>query len=193
YERVRVTTADPVKAAIVGKLGAVLGKARGDDGRRSYAVFVYDDQVVWSCWEDELVATGEFDRRESFYSFVRPAVLWSGTIPDAGKEKVKPKSGAITYREPFAELWVAWELGGEAPHVDFESYFVVVVAGPYVDVLVHLMVNGEGNGSAVVKGGPEPVSQGFGYSIGVFPRAGIKTYGSGCCQAGVAIACPQAG
>ena len=68
YERVRVTTADPVKAAIVGKLGAVLGKARGDDGRWSYGVFVYDDQVVWSCWEDELVATGEFDRRESFDS-----------------------------------------------------------------------------------------------------------------------------
>jgi hypothetical protein len=68
YERVRVTTAGPVRAASVGKLGAVLGKARGDGGRWSYAVFVYDDQVVWSCWEDELVATGEFDRRESFYS-----------------------------------------------------------------------------------------------------------------------------
>ena len=99
--------------------------------------------------------------------FVRPAVRWSGTIPDAGKERVKPESGAITWREPFAKLWAAWELGKEAPHVDFESYFVVVVAGPYADVLVHLMVNGEGDGSAVVKGGSEPERQGFGYSIGV--------------------------
>ena len=107
--------------------------------------------------------------------FVRPAVRWSGTIPDAGKEKVQPKSGVITWREPFAELWAAWELGKEAPHVDFDSYFVVVEAGPYADGLVHLMVDGEGVGRAVVKGGSEPERQGFGYSIGVFPRAGIKT------------------
>ena len=109
--------------------------------------------------------------------FVRPAVRWSGTIPDAGKEKVKPQPGVITWREPFAELWAPWELGNEAPHVDFDSYFVVVEAGPYADVLVHLNVDGEGIGRAVVKGGSEPdTRQGFAYSIGVFPRAGIKTY-----------------
>lgn len=114
--------------------------------------------------------------------FVRPAVLCSGTIPDAGKKKVKPESGAITWREPFAELWAALELGGQAPHVDFESYFVVVVAGPYAVVLVHLMLDGDGTGRAVFKSGLESERiQGFGYSIGVFPRAGItagvKTYG----------------
>jgi hypothetical protein len=108
------------------------------------------------------------------YEFVRPAVRWSGTISDAGKETAQPESGVITWREPFAELWAAWELGGEAPAVDFESYFVVVISGPHVDDLVHLMVDGEGKGSATVRGGPEPVPQGFGYSIGVFPRAGIK-------------------
>jgi hypothetical protein len=68
YERVRVATADPAKALIDGRLGAVLGKAQCDDGRWSYGVFVYDDQLVWSCREDELIPTGEFDRRESFYS-----------------------------------------------------------------------------------------------------------------------------
>jgi hypothetical protein len=108
--------------------------------------------------------------------FVRPAVQWSGTIPDAGKEKMKPKSGVITGWEPFAELWAAWELGKEAPHVDFDSYFVVVEVGPYAINLVHLMVDGEGRGRAVFKDGPEPERQGFGYGIGVFPRAGIKTY-----------------
>jgi hypothetical protein len=120
--------------------------------------------------------------------FVRPAVRWSGTIPDAEKEKAKPESGAITWGEPFAELWAAWELGGEAPHVNFESYFVVVIAGPDVCSLAHLMVNGEGNGSAVFKTWPVSERQGFGYSIGVFPRAGIKTYGRGCGRAGVAVA-----
>jgi hypothetical protein len=122
------------------------------------------------------------------HEFVRPAVQWSGTISDAGKEKVKPESGAITWREPFAELWAAWELGTAAPHVNFESYFVVVVAGPDVSVLAHLMVDGEGNGSAVYKTWPVSERQGFGYSIGVFPRAGIKTYGKSCRQAGVAVA-----
>jgi hypothetical protein len=67
YERVRVATADPAKATIDGKLGAVLGKAQSDDGHWSYGVFVYDERVVWSCLEDELAPTGEFDRRESFY------------------------------------------------------------------------------------------------------------------------------
>ena len=33
YERVRVASADPAKAAIDGQLGTILGKARGDDGR----------------------------------------------------------------------------------------------------------------------------------------------------------------
>jgi hypothetical protein len=127
------------------------------------------------------------------YEFVRAAVQWSGKILDAEKEKVKPQSGAVTWREPFAELWAAWELGGEAPHVNFESYFVVVEAGPYVGVLAHLMVDGEGTGRAVVKCGLEPLEQGFGYSIGVFPRAGIKTYGTGCGQAGVDVTNARAG
>jgi hypothetical protein len=109
--------------------------------------------------------------------FVRPVVRWSGTIPDAGKEEARSNSVAITDRESFAALWAAWEPGKDAPYVDFDSYFVVVVTGSYGDVLVHLMVNGEGAGGAVVKGGLESERQGSGYGIGVFPRAGIKTYG----------------
>jgi hypothetical protein len=68
YERVRVATTDPTKAAINGRLGAVLGKAQGEDGRWSYGVFVDDQQRVWSCEENELISTGEFDCRASFYS-----------------------------------------------------------------------------------------------------------------------------
>jgi hypothetical protein len=107
--------------------------------------------------------------------FVRPAVQWSGTISDAGKEMVNLKSGVITERERFAELWASWELGKETPHVNFDSYFVAVVTGLSVCVLAHLMMDGKGNGNAVYKSGLVPVPQGFGYSIGVFPRAGIKT------------------
>ena len=108
--------------------------------------------------------------------YLRPAVRWSGTIPDADKEKAAPNAGVITWHEPFAELWAAWELG-TVPRVDFESYFVVVVTGPYGADLCHLMVLGEGRGSAVFKGGLEADRQGssFSFSIGVFPRAGITT------------------
>jgi hypothetical protein len=106
--------------------------------------------------------------------FVKRAVRWSGTIADAQKEKFKPKAGVITWREPFDELWAAWGLGEKAPHVDFDSYFVVVEVGPHADALVHLNVDAEGNGRAVLKSVPEVVP-GFGYNIGVFPRAGIQS------------------
>lgn len=108
--------------------------------------------------------------------FVRPAVRWSGTILDAEKEKALPQSGVITWGEPFAELWAAWELG-TVPHVDFGAYFVVAVTGPYGADLCHLMVGREGRSRAVFRGGLEADRQGtsFSFSIGVFPRAGIET------------------
>jgi len=68
YEKVRISSTTPAKAKVNGQLGAVLGMAQADDGRWSYAVSIYSTGICWSCWEDELVATGEFDRRESFYS-----------------------------------------------------------------------------------------------------------------------------
>lgn len=67
YERVRVTSVNPGLTSINSKLGAVLGKAQGDDGQWSYGVFIYETERVWTCCEDELTATGEFDRRDSFY------------------------------------------------------------------------------------------------------------------------------
>ncbi len=67
YEKVRIASADPAKAEINGELWAVLGKAESE-GRWSYGVFIYSLQVVWSCLEDELIPTGEFDQRETFYS-----------------------------------------------------------------------------------------------------------------------------
>ncbi|MBA4188125.1 MAG: hypothetical protein C0467_08910 [Planctomycetaceae bacterium] len=68
YEKVRVNTADPKKAPIHGELGAILGKTQSDDGSWSYGVFIYNVSRVWSCCEGELVDTGEFDVRESFYT-----------------------------------------------------------------------------------------------------------------------------
>src|SRR2546429_637638 len=68
YEKVRISSSAPKKAKINGELGAVLGMAQGEDGKWSYAVSIYSTSICWNCWEDELIATGEFDRRETFYS-----------------------------------------------------------------------------------------------------------------------------
>ena len=93
--------------------------------------------------------------------FVRPSVQWDGTVQDAKKEKAKPASGAITEREAFGKLWTAWQVGKEIPFINFDSYFVVVVAGPKGNTLIHLMVDEKGGGGAVVKNGvtvhPVPV------------------------------------
>ena len=66
YERVRIATTDSAKSIINGESGAVLGKACGEDGQWTYAVLIYSLGRIWSCWEYELVTTGEFDRRENF-------------------------------------------------------------------------------------------------------------------------------
>jgi len=68
YEKVRISSTAPAKAKVNGELGAILGMAQGDDGKWSYAVSVYSTGTCWSCWENELVPTGEFDRRETFYT-----------------------------------------------------------------------------------------------------------------------------
>lgn len=67
YERVRISTAEPAKTVINDHLGAVLGKAEDENGCWSYGVYVYQQRRVWLCREDELVSTGEFDRRESLF------------------------------------------------------------------------------------------------------------------------------
>lgn len=67
YEKVIITTTDPTLSEVHGELGAVLGRACGEDGRWSYAVTIYRTGRCWSCMEDDLGTTGTFDRRESFF------------------------------------------------------------------------------------------------------------------------------
>jgi hypothetical protein len=67
YEEVAVTTTNPSLSEIGGELAAVLGRACGEDGRSSYAVWIYRTGVCWSCMGDDLRPTGEFDRYETFH------------------------------------------------------------------------------------------------------------------------------
>lgn len=67
YEKVIVASANSKLAEIDGRLSAILGRVRCDDGRWFYAVSIYGLDAGWSCYEDELQPTGEFDCRETFF------------------------------------------------------------------------------------------------------------------------------
>ena len=94
YEKVRISSTDPAKAGINGELGAVLGMAQADDGAWSYGVSIYGTGICWSCLENELVATGEYDRRETFYSgeSVQVAVDKKGRGRIVGRRSNKKRS-----------------------------------------------------------------------------------------------------
>jgi hypothetical protein len=68
YEKARCISDDPAKGKIAGKLAAILGRVRGDDGSWGYTIHVYDEPVSYYARESELESTGEFAKREDFYS-----------------------------------------------------------------------------------------------------------------------------
>ncbi|MEM6689902.1 MAG: hypothetical protein AAF664_10770 [Planctomycetota bacterium] len=68
YEKVRVKTVDPEISALNGLLAAVLGWARDENGSWCYAIHVYKFSAVYSITESDLVASGEYAKREDFYS-----------------------------------------------------------------------------------------------------------------------------
>jgi hypothetical protein len=68
YEKVVIRTTKIAKAKVNGRMGAILGKAQSDEGQWLYAVQVYDLERVWCLNENELVPTGERDRRETFFT-----------------------------------------------------------------------------------------------------------------------------
>jgi hypothetical protein len=82
YERVVVASADPAKAEIDSRIGAILGRACDDHGLWSYAVGMYHSGICWSCDENELRSTGDFDRRESFYDGSSIRINSRGDPPD---------------------------------------------------------------------------------------------------------------
>ena len=82
YEKVRCVSEDAAKAKIAGKLAAVLGRAQHESGTWSYAVHVYDEACCYSVDESELESTGEFARREDFYSGKSIRVSSDGRVLD---------------------------------------------------------------------------------------------------------------
>ena len=68
YEKVLIRLGVPRGKSVNTKLGAVVGRSVNEAGHWYYAVFVYDQQLVCSCAEEELSTIGEFDSRENLYS-----------------------------------------------------------------------------------------------------------------------------
>jgi hypothetical protein len=100
-----------------------------------------------------------------------------GKISDAALSKVAPKSGFLTEQKALDDLWTAWALKNKAPKVDFTKEIVIVqlaLGGPNVPTATYTL-DAKGNLTSVaittLIAGP-----GFGYSIDVLPRDGIKSY-----------------
>jgi hypothetical protein len=58
-QKVVVVGARPGLSEVRGELGAVVGRACGEDGRWSYAVSIYRTGICWDCEEGDLQPTGD--------------------------------------------------------------------------------------------------------------------------------------
>jgi hypothetical protein len=65
YETVRYINGEP---SLIGKLGAVLGRSQDSDGTWAYAIHVYGESHCFCVAESQLESTGQFGKREDFYS-----------------------------------------------------------------------------------------------------------------------------
>ncbi len=117
---------------------------------------------------------------------IKPTQTWSGTIADDEAAKLAPKIGFLIHQKAFEELWTGWKLKDKAPTINFEKQIVVVtlaIGGPNVP-RASFTRNDKGDvkvlALSTLIGGP-----GFGYSIDVLNREGIKTI------QGKAISIPQ--
>jgi hypothetical protein len=74
YEKVRCVTAGSVKARIAGKLAAVHGRFKNDDGIWVYSVWIYDESSTYDCLESELESTGEFEEEGALIEIMTGAL-----------------------------------------------------------------------------------------------------------------------
>ena len=108
---------------------------------------------------------------------IKPTQAWSGKIGDDALSKAAPKGGYLTNQKAFEELWTAWKLKDKPPALDFTKQIVFVqlsLGGPNIPRSTYTL-DAKGNltvlSMSTLIGGP-----GFGYSIDVVNREGIKTY-----------------
>jgi hypothetical protein len=111
---------------------------------------------------------------------LKPTQHWGGLIQESGKKSAAPKSkfgvGYLSSQDALEKLFGAWGLKEKPPKIDFNKQvvFVQTCSGPNLPQSFYTL-DADGKLTAdnkhTLKGGP-----GFGYSIDVLDRTGIKSY-----------------
>jgi hypothetical protein len=106
---------------------------------------------------------------------IKATQKWSGKIADPTLRSAAPKSGYLLNQKAFEELWTKWMLKDKAPEVDFDKQIVLVhlAGGPNTPSASYTLEKGDLRAKVLstLIAGP-----GFGYSIEVLPKEGVKTY-----------------
>jgi hypothetical protein len=108
---------------------------------------------------------------------IKPRVQWTAVNEDAKLATQAPKAGYFSEAAGFEKLWKAWRPKDDVPMVDFGRELVLVsTAGGPNAPKVQIDLGDDGDlkvrSQATLLGG-----DGFGYTIAVIPRAGVKTVG----------------
>jgi hypothetical protein len=118
---------------------------------------------------------GSLIAQEDKGKVIKPEREWVEVINDEKLSKESPKDGIIVDAKAFEKLWKAWRKDEKVPKIDFDKNLVVItlsLGGP----------NKPGCTATLYKDGNLKIEamstliggDAFGYSIGVYPKAGIK-------------------
>lgn len=103
-----------------------------------------------------------------------PSDTWVSVIKDETLKKLAPKESVFLDAKEFEKLWKQWRPDDKVPQIDFTKDFVLVTlaSGPNKPRVSATIEEGKMVARAIqtLIGGP-----GFGYSLDVFPRKGVKT------------------
>jgi hypothetical protein len=85
YEVVKLRNASSIPSELVGREGVILGMSSDENGKWYYSVDIEGVEGNRTCGEDDLESTGEFRRREDFYS---GETLKVSVDPETGEGKI---------------------------------------------------------------------------------------------------------
>ena len=127
-----------------------------------------------------LTLAAMMSRADDARKALKPVQHWGGLIKESGKKSAAPKArfgaGYLSNQDAFEKLFEAWGLKEKPPKIDFKKQIVFVQTseGPNLPKAFYTL-DAAGKLTAdfkqTDKGGP-----GFGYSIDVLDRTGIKSY-----------------
>ena len=111
---------------------------------------------------------------------LKPVQHWGGLIKESGKKSAAPRSklgsGYLSNQAAFEKSFAAWGLKEKPPKIDFKKQIVFVQTsnGPNLPRAFYTL-DAAGKLTADFKQ-TEKAGPGFGYSIDILDRAGIKSY-----------------